>query len=228
MTADAVWPWFRSLLRRHARCGGRLVPLALLSMLLATGVLGYGGVAQWCAARGRVVWDVSTRLDEAVPTWPWTIVVYLSFQVLFVVAAFSAPRDARGQRELVLLFQSLFGVGVLSLTLFVAAPCEVLGRDALELHSGAFAGLIALVHRSDPPWNAWPSLHVSQSLLCALALARWRAAHRLWLRVALAALWIAISLSTLTTKQHYIFDVLTGAWLGWAAWTWYLKRAFEA
>lgn len=58
----------------------------------------------------------------------------------------------------------------------------------------------------DAPTNSFPSLHVAEVFLAARALkARGKAAY------AFGGFWfVAISISTLTTKQHYIADILGG------------------
>ena len=68
------------------------------------------------------------------------------------------------------------------------------------------------VRATDAPVNCLPSLHVCTATLCALAMrgSRWFGAAQ-----CIACLCAA---STLTFKQHYAVDVITGAALGAAAW----------
>ena len=224
---QALWPGLRAIWRRRSLWNGLFLPASLLALLFVLSAIGYGGTGYFNAARGFVAWDPHTVFDDALPAVPWTLVIYLSFDLLFVIAAFSAPRDARGQVELVLFVQALVVVGALSFVIFLALPCEVPIRGDPALHTGVFAAAFNWLHKSDPPWNAWPSLHVSQSLMCSAAIARWRAADKPGLRLALGLVWLAIALSTLTTKQHFLFDVLTGAVVGWAAWSMLLRPAFD-
>jgi len=223
----ALWPGLRPMWRRRLLWNGYFLPVALLCVLCTLSAVGYGGTAYINAARGFVAWDPHTVVDDALPALPWTLVLYLSFDLLFVAAAFSAPRDDRGRTELVLFVQALVVVGALSFAVFLLLPCDVPIRSDPALHTGAFAAAFSWLHKSDPPWNAWPSLHVSQTLMCTAAIARWRTADRPWLRFALGLVGLAIALSTLTTKQHFLFDVLTGAVLGWAAWSLFLRPAFD-
>lgn len=220
-----IWPWLRPLLRSADRVGGAWLPAVLLVQLI-TGAALFAAVGLFCDHRGITVWSVATAADARIPVLPWSVVVYLSFELLFVVVALAAPRGRRGRRELVLVFQSFFAVGAISIATFMAFPCKVNGRGTLELQAGVFRSAFELIHGFDPPWNAWPSLHVSLSLLCFLALSRWYGTGRPLLRAGMAVWWLAIALSTLTTKQHYIFDVLTGAALGAATWRYYLAPAF--
>jgi len=82
------------------------------------------------------------------------------------------------------------------------------------------------LHGADAPYNAWPSLHVLQSLL-TLLFVRWSfKQHERWNGPLAAAAWIAcilLCLSTVLIKQHFIFDaviscVMVGvAWPRWIA-----------
>ena len=67
------------------------------------------------------------------------------------------------------------------------------------------AAFLASVQHIDPPGNVFPSLHVAHTTMLALLLLKDR--PRLGL-VALAMA-TALALSTLTTKQHFIADVLS-------------------
>lgn len=65
----------------------------------------------------------------------------------------------------------------------------------------------------DKPYNHFPSLHVALSWLAVFGS---QVSGRS--RVVLSVLAVAISVSTLFVKQHYIADVLYGFALAWIAW----------
>ena len=68
------------------------------------------------------------------------------------------------------------------------------------------ASFMAWVQRIDPPGNVFPSLHVAHTTMLALILIKDR--PRLGgLALAMAT---ALALSTLTTKQHFLADVVSG------------------
>jgi membrane-associated phospholipid phosphatase len=68
----------------------------------------------------------------------------------------------------------------------------------------------------DRPVNCVPSLHVANACVCALALQRegstWHYGAPVWLAL--------IMLSTLTTKQHFVIDVLAGVLLAAFSFWW--------
>ena len=67
-----------------------------------------------------------------------------------------------------------------------------------------------MIYRADTPTNLWPSIHVYNSLGCHFAIAKSRhlAGHK-GIRFGSLILCISIILSTMFTKQHSAFDVMT-------------------
>ena len=89
--------------------------------------------------------------------------------------------------------------------LAVPAPHRPSPGDA-----GVAAAMVRWLYTVDPPANAFPSLHVTNSVICAGVV------RRLWPRAgALAgALAAGVAISTLTLRQHWLADVVAGAILG--------------
>jgi len=144
-----------------------------------------------------------TRLDDAIPFWPWTSWCYLPFYAgVFIIAAAGIRRRALFNRAVlaVLVVMTIGAIG----HIFIGAeyPRPILHPPYPDI-SAAF---LAAVQGIDPPGNVFPSLHVAHTTMLALILIKDR--PRLG-RVALAMA-TALALSTLTTKQHFIADVLSG------------------
>ena len=144
-----------------------------------------------------------TRLDDAIPFWPWTSWCYLPFYAgVFIIAIIGFRRRALFNRALtaVVVVMTLGALG----HVFVAAeyPRPILRPPYPDISST----FMAFVQQIDPPGNVFPSLHVAHTTMLALILMKDRA------RVGLVALAMAtaLALSTLTTKQHFIADVLSG------------------
>jgi len=87
---------------------------------------------------------------------------------------------------------------------FIAAeyPRPILRPPYADI-SSAF---MAFVQQIDPPGNVFPSLHVAHTSMLAFLLTRDRP------RLGAVALVMAtlLALSTLTTKQHFVADVVSG------------------
>lgn len=216
--------------------------LARLGVLLAHLVLVGGGylavlrIAQW---RGISVWDSTGAVDRWMPALPWAVVVYFTLYLWFPLTVLLAPRGVRGTEALLHHLQAQVLLSLATYPFFLLLPTEIHVRGEMErvlLESGALVqGMYEELYSVDAPWNAWPSLHVSLSLLMlftCLHFTRVRHDRHLFWRAgradAIAALvavpcWIALAWSILATKQHFFLDVWTGALAGWLAWRLYLR-----
>src|SRR5262245_26441480 len=144
-----------------------------------------------------------TRLDDAIPFWPWTAWCYLPFYAgVFIIAIIGFRRRALFNGA-VLAVLTVMTIGALG-HIFIGAeyPRPVLHPP----YANVSAWFLASVQSIDPPGNVFPSLHVAHTTMLALILIKDR--PRLG-RVALAMA-TALALSTLTTKQHFLADVVSG------------------
>src|SRR5262249_10563204 len=151
-----------------------------------------------------------TRLDDAIPFWPWTSWCYLPFYAaIFIIAIVGFHSRFLFDRALRAVALVMF-VGALG-HLFIRAeyPRPVLSPP----YAGLSATFMAWVQRIDRPGNVFPSLHVAQTSMLAFILYRDRP------RLGLIAIIMGamLALSTLTTKQHFIADVISGYALAFAA-----------
>lgn len=193
------------------------------ALLGLTGIVlgaGYELVVWVGTSRGVTVWSPETALDGRIPFLPWSFVLYATLYLYFPLPFLVAERSAVGRRELMALHVAIARTAGISFLVFLALPCEVRLRAVAVADLAGGAGIWPAVYRGlhvlDRPFNAWPSLHVSLSLLVALFVDA-----KLLGRVPRALLWIAFGamvVSTLTTKQHHVFDALTGALLALAVW----------
>jgi membrane-associated phospholipid phosphatase len=154
-----------------------------------------------------------TRLDDAIPFWPWTAWCYLPFYAgtfLLAIGGFRHKRLFNRTAMAVLLVMAAGAMG--HLLVGAEYPRPVLYPPYPNV-SYAF---MAWVQHVDPPGNVFPSLHVAHTSMLAFLLLRDR--PRLG-RVALVMATL-LALSTLTTKQHFIADVIGGYALA------FLGRAF--
>jgi len=144
-----------------------------------------------------------TRLDDAIPFWPWTAWCYLPFYAgvfIIAIAAFKRRALFNGAVRAVLVVMSIGAI----CHIFIGAeyPRPVLHPPYADFS----ATFMAAVQGIDPPGNVFPSLHVAHTTMLSLILIKDR--PRIG-RVALAMA-TALALSTLTTKQHFLADVLSG------------------
>jgi membrane-associated phospholipid phosphatase len=161
----------------------------------------YFGIGHLSLSRSTDI--LRTRLDDAIPFWPWTSWCYLPFYAaVFLIAIAGIRRRALFNRAViaVLIVMTLGAMG----HIFVGAeyPRPVLRPPYPDVSSW----FMATVQQIDPPGNVFPSLHVAHTTMLSLILIKDRP------RLGAVALVMAtmLALSTLTTKQHFIADVLAG------------------
>jgi hypothetical protein len=227
---------FRCTWDRRGLLGGKWYYIEIFILGLLLGAVPYFSINHLVAAVGHTLWDPELPLDRLIPVIPWMIIPYASLYILNPLPVFSHPRNDRGRMELLMTLQGIATLTIISCVFFIFFPAEIDMRDQLPsdiMEGGGFVGTtFRNVHLSDMPWNAWPSLHISQSLVLVMALTRWLKrdwSELWWSRPALAILWIDWSLlciSILTTKQHYLWDLGTGLLMG-LFWWWMLEAGLK-
>ena len=147
-----------------------------------------------------------SSVDLLVPFKPWTIWVYISEYVYYVIA-FLSFRNLMNVNK---FLYSYLALSLLSCAIFFFWP-TVFPRELYPLDASVPDGITKTVFsflrtHMDTPANCLPSHHVSSCFLLAFAFyTESKAKFRIYLS------WtFLISLSTLSTKQHYFYDVVTG------------------
>lgn len=233
-----VWKVWSPLWKlRHHREGRIFPPLATFGMLV---LLSPYQLTNWIASfHGVTIWDPKSvfvladgrYLDHVIPFVPWTIFVYYTIFLFYLALPFAAPKTRDGHRELLITIQFIVLSSWFAYIVFLLFPAQVdLRAQALALGAteGNLGPFYASFHWLDRPFNSWPSLHVAQTFLAAIGMTHWWARDGRKLRiVALWILWTALALSTLMTKQHFLWDALTGFALGLAGWWFGLRPALR-
>jgi hypothetical protein len=157
-------------------------------------------------------------LDAHIPFLPYTLPLYLCFFSFYLLHKPLLSSAINKPMVFWRIEAALIVMTVISCVFFVLLPTQVELRDhaLLSLQTGihpqwlvdACGGLFLLDART----NAWPSIHVSQPLFIMLAVSH----LRLYSARKLVVLWVLLGLvvfSVLAMKQHYVWDVVTGALL---------------
>ncbi len=223
----------------------RLEPLPIASRLaiLAIHLIFIGGgywlVLQMAASRGFSIWDSHSGIDDLVPPTPWSIWIYTTLYLYFPITLALAPKTLAGLRILLFQLQAQIILSLATWCVFLLCPTEIHIRQQMELavqdSSPFFQRAFGLLYKVDTPWNAWPSLHVSLSVLMLLVGSHLTtqpgARHTFWSpgiadRLAIligVVAWLALCWSIMATKQHYFLDIWTGALAGLMTWIAYLR-----
>ena len=146
--------------------------------------------------------DLLLPLDEKIPYWPWSIAVYLTLHPMYLVAAYTLrPRK---------YVHVILGVTMMTLISFVffSIITSHYPRPAPETWAHSmWKPAIDFLVSVDAPGNTCPSLHVSTSLYLGWVLKDRKYGFG-WV------IWgVLLSLSTLTLKQHYVWDWVGGTLL---------------
>lgn len=200
--------------------------LFVLIFGMAVVALPYFGSNVLAAANGVTFWDPEIALDRQIPVIGWMIAPYMALYLFYPTTLLVNPMDDHHRLELIAGIQMLSLATIFCSIIFLVFPAEVDLRHQIDWDSlsGWQAGLFEAMHFMDEPWNAWPSLHIAHSYFLAHAITRWVKAgynDSTGRRLFLAILWIEfvlLSISILTTKQHYVWDLFTGLAVGFVGW----------
>ncbi len=152
-------------------------------------------------------YDFALPIDAQIPFLPWSGLIYWSYFGLFIGGAY-VIRPAQFTR----LWVGVLVCNLASYLMYCLFTAHVPHPDISYVQPVWLNGMYRRFYLLDDPGNTLPSLH------CALSgLLGWnvRKHSPLWLVWA-----VAIALSTLTTKEHVLLDLL-GGWLlaGIVQWT---------
>ncbi len=141
-----------------------------------------------------------TWIDIHTPFLIWTFWIYVS-DYFFLGLGGMLCKDVQAFKS---FRKAFWATLLLHVLIFVIFPTEF-SRQALP-ESGITAEFFHLLYKVDTTVNCFPSLHVSMTLLASFVIS---SNHR---KLTIPAfIWgLAIVISTLTTKQHYWYDVVGG------------------
>lgn len=178
------------------------------SKLLSAAIVGSAGLMFYLVPNHIHLFEPQllrmTWIDQNVPFLPHTLWVYLSEVPLYFCVFFLMKDPANANKYLYSWLSLMFFSSIIFWFWPTTYPRELypLPANLDSLTSFAFG-----LHRAaDSPANCAPSLHVSSCYLSAFVFLDEQRE-----KFIVFFLWAtAIALSTLTTKQHYILDVVTG------------------
>jgi membrane-associated phospholipid phosphatase len=145
-------------------------------------------------------------IDERIPYWPSWVWIYSCLYYPIILYLNFVIGSAREFTYVATSYMVLLGLQMLFF-LFVPVTTPPHWR-AYNRERTLSERFLAVVQRIDAPSNSFPSMHVSVAMLTAMHLVP----H---LGTMAFAFPLAIALSCLFTKQHYVIDLPAGAVLGW-------------
>ncbi len=144
------------------------------------------------------------QFEQDIPFWTWTIWIYIVLYPAYIVWSLYSYTDEIGMNK------TLFGfilLTIISCTIFILFPVSYpRGFFPLSLDNDLSTLIYRAMRAADKPSNCLPSLHVGLCFTFAYGFYN-QCRKRFWVAIFISTL---IGISTLTTKQHYIYDIVLG------------------
>ncbi len=154
---------------------------------------------------GLYHYDMSIRADELIPLLPWTVVIYLGCYVFWAVNyTLGCTQDE--ENAIIFILTEIIAKSV-CLICYVVIPATI-ARPVIE-GTGIFDKALIWLYAADPADNLFPSIHCLSSWICVIAVRDQKRIPNVYKAVTVV-LAIMVCISTLTTKQHVIVDVIAG------------------
>src|SRR3989338_733761 len=141
-------------------------------------------------------------IDLAIPLIPWTFLIYTSDYVLIFLAVYFQPSIT----EFRLFTRQALLVLVICGGFFWLLPTTYPRPDYPETSNWLLSFVMNSVRTADTPNNCFPSMHVALTGISAWSIRAIRPRY-----FPFFVFWaLAVFVSTMTTKQHYILDIIGG------------------
>ena len=150
-------------------------------------------------------YDMTASFDSLVPFVPWTIVIYFGCYLFWAVNYFLCALQPAEERDR-FFCADLLAKGI-CLFLFLVIPTtnvrpEIFGETIWD-------NLVKMLYRIDAADNLFPSIHCLVSWFCWIGVRKRKEIPCIYRYFSLIAA-VAVCISTLTTRQHVIYDVVGG------------------
>lgn len=155
----------------------------------------------WYASSLDHVPSFTFDFEKSIPFIPLSIIPYMAGGLFFCMVFFSC----KDKYQLKILTWRMLFVTIIAGLFFIAVPLKFSFAKPEVSHS--ILGMpFSFLKTFDSPFNQSPSLHIAFAFLFWSVfkdLSKWRIFLMVWL--------ILLGISTLTTYQHHLMDILNGA-----------------
>jgi hypothetical protein len=147
-----------------------------------------------------------TSIDEKIPFIWWMIIPYYSYYILLIMPPFVIKKI----NFIKLLTRTLIEISILCYIIYIFWPIS--SSSALEsVNPNPLDFLHNFITFNFLHQNALPSMHVTVTVIIALAITKYENK----LRNLMLIIILAIFLATFLIKQHYLMDSISGLLLGY-------------
>lgn len=181
-----------------------------LLVLLMAQIIVYYGARLLTLDRRHLCMTFSA--DYAIPVVPWTIIIYLGAFIFWFAAYAVILRNDDGSGS---FFRAEISGKIVCGIIFLICP-TTLARPEVTA-SGFFPALLKLLYSIDLPDLLFPSIHCYVSWMCVIGM-RGKENISTGRKIFTDVMAVMICISTLTTKQHALADVVSGILLAEIMW----------
>lgn len=187
------------------RIKGFIKPYTICPLLA---VLGFNCLVYWAAmalAENRAAYDLTTAFDRAVPFLPWTVSVYLVCYLFWGINYLLVGHLSK--KEFYQFVTAELGCKMICFLIFVAMPTTNVRPEITG--NGIWDQIMRWLYHADQPLNLFPSIHCLVSWFCYIPIRGDERIPRRY-RIFSCVFALMVCVSTQTTKQHYIADLVAG------------------
>lgn len=166
--------------------------------------------------------DLSTSLDEMIPFVPWTILLYWGCYLFWIANYVLGSRQE--EETAFRLLSADFLAKIVCLFFFLVLPTT--NTRPVIAGNSIWEELMLVLYRVDAADNLFPSIHCLTSHFCFIAVRENKKIPK-WYRIASLLVSVSICISTLTTKQHVLVDVIAGITLAEGSYLFVKKSGFS-
>lgn len=145
--------------------------------------------------------------EAAIPFWPPMILIYSMIYVLPVCMLVLLGKS----RHFKLILDSFLLIALIHFFIFLTLPVHYELRPMIPATTDPLLSAVGFYYTMDDTTNCFPSMHVSFSFLSYFVIRRFRPG---WAKAFFVGA-VAIALSTILVKQHYVLDVVSAIILAW-------------
>lgn len=146
--------------------------------------------------------DFTLPFDRMTPFVPWTVSIYFGCFIFWVIAYLYIA--VQSKEDAYRFFLADFIGKLICFVFFVVLPTT--NVRPLVTENDFWSTMVKMLYRMDAPSNLFPSIHCMVSWFCWAGLRKQKGCP-FYFRAIAFIMAVAVSISTLTTKQHVIVDV---------------------
>lgn len=193
----------------------RLLKTKEFMLIMTYYLVGYFIIAELTRYRSDIH-TLALPFEKNIPLYPAFVFAYLmNFGLLAFAYIFVEDLDHFRRMTRAFFFST-----TIHYIVFLIYPVEYKLRPVVDPNQGWAYFLVYFYYWMDPPYNCFPSMHVSNCFLVSFLVHRY---HKVaGYMMLLVALFVAVSV--VLVKQHYIADVVTGCLVAWISYIWEFKE----